>query len=37
MVEPTRIPITSLPGDYYRHLLQMESLIVQHLTLGSTT
>jgi len=34
MVEPTRIPITSLPGDYYRHLLQMESLIVQHLDLG---
>jgi AhpD family alkylhydroperoxidase len=34
MVEPTRIPLTSLPQDYYRHLLQMEGLIVQHLDLG---
>jgi AhpD family alkylhydroperoxidase len=34
MVEPTRIPLTTLPQDYYRHLLQMEGLIVQHLDLG---
>jgi len=34
MVEPTRIPLTSLPQDYYRHLLQTEGLIVQHLDLG---
>jgi AhpD family alkylhydroperoxidase len=33
MVEVPRFELKNLPPDYYRHLLQMEALIVQHLDL----
>src|SRR5947209_9628915 len=34
MVEAPRFELKDMPQDYYRHLLQMEGLIVQHLDLG---
>jgi AhpD family alkylhydroperoxidase len=34
MVEALRFELKDMPQDYYRHLLQMEGLIVQHLDLG---
>ena len=33
MVEPPRFELNALPQDAYRHLLQMEGLIAQHLDL----
>ena len=33
MVEAPRFELKDLPQDYYRHLLQMEGLILQHLDL----
>ena len=34
MVESQRFELKDMPQDFYRHLLQMEGLIVQHLDLG---
>ena len=33
MLEAPRFELKDLPQDYYRHLLQMEGLILQHLDL----
>ena len=33
MVEASRFELKDMPPDFYRHLLQMEGLIVQHLDL----